>query len=69
MNEQFNKLLPIASEWAQQNQNFLENFMGMVLEYREVAEIAGVDIETLVSTKACLTQVSALFEIMEAHNG
>lgn len=66
MNEQ---MILIAAMWAEQNQDFMENFMNMIQEYQKVAQDAGVDPETLVATKACLTQVSSLFATLEVDNG
>lgn len=62
MNEQ---LIEIASEWATKYPDFLEDFMGMILEYKGVADAAGFNIEELTFTKACLTAVSDLFETLE----
>lgn len=62
MNEQ---LIELAASWAEKYPDFLDNFLGMVQEYRALALSSGVDLESLTATKACLTQVSDLFDSLE----
>lgn len=69
MNDQ---LVQLAGTWAEANQDFLPNFLGMIQEYRQLAIASGVELDELTLTKACLTQVSELFEAfnqLEVSNG
>ncbi|WKV20502.1 hypothetical protein 16Q_109 [Pseudomonas phage 16Q] len=65
-----NHLIEVARAWSEQNPDFINNFIYMLAEYRELAETAGLDIdEDLPFTKACLTQISELFDNLEVFNG
>lgn len=62
MNEQ---LIGIAIEWSSKYPNFLEDFLGMVTEYRQLAIASGVSLDSLPATKTCLTAITEIFEALE----
>lgn len=64
-----NQLLNVATTWAQENTDFLENFQAMLFEYHKVVVDAGVPFESLTATKACLDQVESLFKAVGVSNG
>lgn len=59
-------ILTIAAEFASKYPNFLENFLGMVSEYRHIAQKSGIDLSELPLTSACLTAVHDLLVTLEA---
>ncbi|UAV84601.1 hypothetical protein PHB09_106 [Pseudomonas phage PHB09] len=70
MKQTDNNLVEVARVWAEQNPDFINNFISMLGEYRTLAEFAGIDVEEdLPFTKACLLQISELFDSFEVSNG
>lgn len=61
MNEQ---LINMAEEWAQNNPDFLDNFIGMSNEYRDIVSESGIDFdsERLTQTNKCFNQVYDLLQ-------
>lgn len=58
-------ILTIATEFAAKHPDFLENFLGMVDEYRHIAQESGTDLSELPLTVACLTAVHDLLVTLE----
>lgn len=62
MNEQ---LVELAATWAAKYPDFLNNFLGMIQEYQQLALSSGIELDSLPATNACLTQVTDLFDSLE----